>query len=337
LIRTTAAPTCVICGSAGRPKYSGLPDRQHATPGEWTLSECTNPRCRMLWLDPMPIAEDIGQAYAEYYTHASSVPRSALGLVETAKRAYLAIRWGYTFEGSVAEKLLGVAAYLYPWRRVGLDFSVMWLESSRAGRLLDVGAGSGTLVARMAALGWQAEGLDFDPRSVASARGRGLTMHLGGLDEAGFPESSFDAVTMSHSLEHVHNPVWWLAAARRILKPGGRLTLATPNTRSLLHRLYGQHWFALDPPRHLYLFNRGALAAALHRAGFEAFRIFTVARDARGQWRASRDIRRTGHHDFLSAAPLFQRDAGGAIRFCEAAMTLVDRDAGEELIALAVK
>jgi 2-polyprenyl-3-methyl-5-hydroxy-6-metoxy-1,4-benzoquinol methylase len=291
----------------------------------------------MLWLDPMPIAEDIGQAYAEYYTHASSAPASALSLVETAKRAYLAIRWGYAFEGSAVEKLLGVAAYLYPWRRVALDFSVMWLESSRAGRLLDVGAGSGVLVARMAALGWQAEGLDFDPRSVASARGRGLTMHLGDLDEAGFLEGSFEAVTMSHSIEHVHDPVRWLAEARRILKPGGRLALATPNTRSLLHRLYGRHWFALDPPRHLHLFNRGALAVALRRAGFEAFHIFTVARDARGQWRASRDIRRTGHHEFLSAASLLQRVAGGAVRFCEAAMTLVDRDAGEELIALAVK
>src|ERR1043166_10253853 len=131
------------------------------SPGEWTLSECTNPRCRMLWLDPMPIAEDIGQAYAEYYTHASSAPASALTLVETAKRAYLAIRWGYAFEGSAAEKLLGLAAYLYPWRRVGLDFSVMWLQSRRAGRVLGVGGGSGGLGARKAGLGWEGAGPAF--------------------------------------------------------------------------------------------------------------------------------------------------------------------------------
>src|SRR6185295_12468984 len=115
---------------------------------------------------------------------------------------------------SAPERLLGIAPYLYLWRRVGLDFSVMWLEPRGAGRLLDVGAGSGALVARMAALGWQAEGLDFDPRSVAAARRRGLTMHLGGLEQAGFPDASFDAVTMSHSLEHVHDPVRWLGEAR---------------------------------------------------------------------------------------------------------------------------
>src|ERR1044071_76199 len=96
-IRTAPARFCVICGSAGRPKYEGLQDRLFGAPGEWTLAECTREDCRMLWLDPMPIPQDIGQAYAQYYTHVeTSVPRDTFSrLVATAKRAYLAMRWGY--------------------------------------------------------------------------------------------------------------------------------------------------------------------------------------------------------------------------------------------------
>jgi SAM-dependent methyltransferase len=287
----------------------------------------------------MPIPEDIGQAYAQYYTHVEGcLPRHSLsGFFAKAKRAYLANRWGYTSKEPYLRKLSGVLPYLYPGRRVEMDFSVMWLEPGGKGRLLDVGAGSGALVERMRSLGWQAEGLDFDARSVEAARGRGLTMHLGGLPQMRFPDASFDAITMSHSIEHVHDPVDWLAEAKRILKPSGRLALATPNTRSFLHTRFGRHWFALDPPRHLHLFNRGALAAALRKAGFERFRLFTAVRDAKGAWRGSKAIQRTGSYDMMSRAPVAVRIAGQAVQFCEAALMLVDADAGEDLVAMAVK
>lgn len=338
-MRTAPAPTCVICGSAGRPRYTALRDRLFGAPGEWALAECARGECGMLWLDPMPIPEDIGQAYSEYYTHQEgSLSRHSLSrLLETAKRAFLANRWGYAFEGSLPEKLLGVLPYLYPGCRIRLDFSVMWLGPGGRGRLLDVGAGSGALVERMGALGWKAEGLDFDARSVEAARSRGLTMHLGGLPQMRFPDESFDAVTMSHLIEHVHDPVRWLAEAKRILKPGGRLALATPNTRSLLHGRFGRHWFALDPPRHLHLFNRDALATALRKAGFERFRLFTSVRDAKDAWRGSNAIYRTGRYDMMSRGPVAARIVGQAVQFCEASLKLADPDAGEDLVAMAVK
>jgi 2-polyprenyl-3-methyl-5-hydroxy-6-metoxy-1,4-benzoquinol methylase len=336
VIRSAPAPACAVCGSAGRPRYTGLRDRLFAAPGEWTVAECTRADCGMLWLDPMPLAEDIGQAYAEYYTHAEGqFPRHGLsGVFAKARRAYLENSWGYA--GAAPDgRWLGVLPYLYPGRRIELDFSVMWLEPRGKGRLLDVGAGSGALVERMLSLGWQAEGLDFDPRSVASARARGLKMHQGGLPEAGFESRSFDAVTMSHSIEHVHDPVGWLAEARRLLKPGGRLVLATPNTRSFLHRRFAAHWFALDPPRHLNLFNRGALALALGKAGFERFRLFSAVRDAKGAWRGSRSIRRSGRYDMMARPPWSLRIAGQAMQLREALAKVADPDAGEDLVAMA--
>ncbi len=336
-IRGAAAPRCLLCGAEGRPLYSALRDRLFSAPGEWSHRACPQPGCGLIWLDPMPLEEDIAMAYESYYTHAQ-VPEQngALArLFAAAKRGYLANRFGYLEGLPVRERVLGLLPLAYPGRAAELDFSVMWLDPQGRGRLLDVGAGSGLLVRQMNALGWRAEGVDFDTKAVERARSLGLTMHQGSLFEQRFDSATFDAVAMSHSIEHVHDPVAWLAEVRRILKPGGRLSIATPNTRSLLHRRYGPHWFALDPPRHLHLFNRDALASALRLAGFGNVRIFTSVRDANGAYLGSRGIRDAGRFDMTLRQPVLARLQGRAFQLMETVRRLADPDAGEDLVALA--
>jgi hypothetical protein len=142
---------------------------------------------------------------------------------------------------------------------------------------------------------------------------------------------------MSHSIEHVPDPVAFLTQARRILRAGGRLSIATPNTRSLLHRKFREHWFALDPPRHLFLFNRACLGDALRKAGFERFRIFTSVRDANGAFLGSRAIRNYGRHDMTACPANAERIQGRASQLVEAVHAVFDRDAGEDLVALVEK
>jgi hypothetical protein len=102
-----------------------------------------------------------------------------------------------------------------------------------------------------------------------------------------------------------------------------------------MHRQFREHWFALDPPRHLQLFNRAALEQALRKAGFERFHLFTSIRDANGSFLGSRAIRDAGRHDMTARPPALSSVASRAVQLWEARRLLSDCDAGEDLVALA--
>ena len=68
-IRDRAQSHCDLCGGAGVLAYAEMSDRFFGVPGSWNVARCTNRDCGALWLDPMPLAEDLPKAYQTYYTH----------------------------------------------------------------------------------------------------------------------------------------------------------------------------------------------------------------------------------------------------------------------------
>ena len=282
ILRTRPAPTCPVCGGGGLPSHEGLEDRLFGAPGTWSLRRCDDAGCGCLWLDPAPLAKDLPLAYRQYYTHVAP-PRDSVArrIYWTAARAWLARRWGYA---------AGAPAWPWTWlaagfdlsgaRRAELEQSILFLRGERPGRVLDVGCGEGARLVRLRDLGWSVAGIDLDPAAVARAREKGLEVHLGELANAPFGESEFDAITLSHVIEHVPDPGTVLAQCRRVLSPGGQLVVVTPNAGSLGHLRFGARWRGLEPPRHLQIFTPPALASAVARAGFAGIRTRTVTRIA---------------------------------------------------------
>jgi len=170
----------------------------------------------------------------------------------------------------------------------------LWLGHSAGGSLLDVGCGNGDFLLRMKHLGWNAQGIDPDPLAVLAAQERGLSVQTSSLDEAGFPDKSFDVITMSHVIEHVPDPIELLKECRRVLKKGGQLILLTPNPESLGRRAFGYWWYGWEPPRHLMIFSAPLLQGCVEKAGLVTIQAATSARSARGMSQGSYLLRRSG-------------------------------------------
>jgi 2-polyprenyl-3-methyl-5-hydroxy-6-metoxy-1,4-benzoquinol methylase len=277
IIATIPAPACNLCGARGVLLHEGLSDPWAGAPGEWNLKNCPNPDCGLVWLDPMPSRKDLWKAYRVYFTHRDYVPAvdekiDGLNflLLKICKPLY-----------KFFEHAVGMRALEKKWRK---QMDGMFLGKGSAGnRLLDVGCGKGDLLARLRPHGWNGEGLEVDAEAAASARTQqGLKVYEGELASHRFPDHSFDAITMNHVIEHVHDPVSLMGECLRLLKPGGRMVMATPNIRSLVYGRFGGNCSLLDPPRHLHLFTKRNLKECAARAGFRSVDSWCVPGYAEG-------------------------------------------------------
>lgn len=137
------------------------------------------------------------------------------------------------------------------------------------GSILDIGSGTGSFLEVMRAANWQITGIEPDETA------RGNSKSARGIDARSpdemkeIPSATFDAITMWHVLEHVHQLSEELSIIRRLLKDDGVLMIAVPNHTSYDASHYDSYWAAWDVPRHLYHFSPQSMAALLSRHGFQ--------------------------------------------------------------------
>lgn len=262
--------SCPLCGSVRRTLlYEGLRDRVFfCAPGSWTLHTCGG--CNSAYLDPRPIPESMGRAYEQYYTHETEDQKAPASLLKRIKQiainGYLNRKWETSL--SPASQILGM---LLPKSiKACFDENAMrHLPRPSGGRaLLDVGCGNGQFLALAFSAGWRVTGFDLDPKVVNKARCRGLDVRLGSFETLQQARDCFDAITVSHVIEHVYNPKEFIANCYRLLKTGGYFWIETPNVNSYGHSEFKGDWRGLEPPRHLQLVSWNLLQFMLYEAGF---------------------------------------------------------------------
>jgi len=248
----------------------------------WRLKQCCRPECGLVWSDPAPLDEDLDLAYRTYYTHTEPA-----GNQRKFKQFDLAN--GYR-----------LAMRRLPMRGVSLMTRRAVTHRVPVHRppvhLCDVGCGDGLGLARMSKPGWRVTGIDFDAAAVETGRQKfGQHLQVGDFQIAQLNERDFDAVTMSHVIEHVPDPIACLKKCSDLLKPGGKLVVTTPNIRSLGHATFKENWRGLEVPRHLHIFAPNLLGDCARRAGLAVLRTGSTAVNADYVANASIAIQKAPH------------------------------------------
>lgn len=139
----------------------------------------------------------------------------------------------------------------------------------KRGNILDVGSGIGSFIHEMKQHGWTATGIEPD----ADARKVSRDTYSLELAEASqfyqLPVGHFDAITLWHVLEHVHDLSKYVQQLKSVLKDNGRIFIAVPNYTSGDARLYQQYWAAYDVPRHLYHFSPRSIVKLMEQNGLD--------------------------------------------------------------------
>ena len=157
-------------------------------------------------------------------------------------------------------------------------------KSNRNQKFLDVGCGLGNILAYADKLEFQLYATDYDQQALDFVSSKfKVDCFNGDLIEAKYPNNFFDQVNLCHVIEHVINPLELLIEIKRILKPGGILSLGTPNSGSLLYKFYRYSMLfrmkvpeVIDGLEHTYVFSEKLLANLCKDLDFKILMHYSV-------------------------------------------------------------
>jgi len=249
---------CRICGHVGGNETYQVREMLYGTRELFDYFQCSD--CGCVQISEVP--DDLQRHYPENYVSFKNYHRRA---ASRAQRFINRARVSHAINGSgllggVLNAFLPEPDYLLWCREAGIK---------RDSRIVDIGCGNGKLLIRMMQGGFS-NLCGADPFIAEDLHYGDLVIHKIGMEALvqRYP-GAFDLVMLHHSFEHMDEPVQVLKNIARLLSPGGTALIRIPVADSYCWEHYRENWFALDPPRHLYLHTRSSMELVARESGME--------------------------------------------------------------------
>jgi 2-polyprenyl-3-methyl-5-hydroxy-6-metoxy-1,4-benzoquinol methylase len=180
----------------------------------------------------------------------------------------------YDFDGYVSHnnEAKGMINQLYlKARTYTLQKKIGWIKkfiSKQNICLADIGAGTGAFVNEAKTNNIAVDGYEPDSNARQICKSS-FNIVLHDAKEWFTTDKKFDAITLWHVLEHLHQLDKYLKSFYKALNNDGRLFIAVPNYKSSDAGKYQQYWAAYDVPRHLYHFSSQSMHQLASKYGFK--------------------------------------------------------------------
>jgi ubiquinone/menaquinone biosynthesis C-methylase UbiE len=159
------------------------------------------------------------------------------------------------------------------WTRMRLENVRLLVDPQTGDRVLDIGCAAGAIAHYLSTFGCETVGIDLSEAGIRLARERHPRLRFEVADATALPfaDASFDKVVAADVTEHLDDGTLRAAftESRRVLVPGGTLSIHTPNPRHAIERLKAMNLVLAQNPTHIGLRRGPELRQELERAGFD--------------------------------------------------------------------
>jgi 2-polyprenyl-3-methyl-5-hydroxy-6-metoxy-1,4-benzoquinol methylase len=241
---------CPVCDGAAFSPFLSCTDF-FVSGEDFKIKKCNS--CGFKITENIEDEENIGQYYqSENYISHSNTSKGLVNAVYHSVRKYMLGR-----KRHLVEKATGL----------------------RKGEILDVGTGTGFFLNEMNENGWRVTGTEKSSEARDFAKKEFKLDNLPSEQLFTLKEKSFDAITLWHVLEHIHQLNENMATFNRLLKTDGKIIIAVPNHESSDAKHYKEFWAAYDVPRHIWHFAPSQMKQLGEKHGFKLTSLYTMPFD----------------------------------------------------------
>lgn len=232
---------CVNCNSTPSVFIKGTKDYEYGVDWSSVLVKCS--KCGLVTQEPRIRAEDIPKLYPDnYFVHSDSSKKKGI----------------YSF----LKKRLD---------RIKIGRLTRYLPENAV--VIEVGCGNGGFLLALEQARPDLLPIGIDIVNPGTLDNSNVKFYTGQLEDQDIQESSVDLIFFDDLLEHVENPVVFLEACYRLLRPGGVVFGITPDHASVDRLLFQKYWAGYHYPRHTFLFDHHNIAQILRKSNFSDVKI----------------------------------------------------------------